>query len=169
MARLADELTVLATMSPAQLRAEWRRVHRTLPPEVPTDILRRAIAWHLQERVHGGLPTATIRELDRVAARLAKSEAAVSSSVRLKPGTRLVRRWQGATYTVLVAEDGFVYDDRRFASLSQIAEAITGAHWSGPRFFGTSKVPPGAAAAKPSPRASANPPAPVTAWETAHA
>lgn len=71
MASLSDELTALATMSPAQLRAEWRRVHRTLPPDVPTDHLRRAIAWRLQERVHGGVPTATLRELDSVAARLA--------------------------------------------------------------------------------------------------
>ena len=157
MTKLADDLTALATMSPAQLRAEWRRVHRTLPPDVPTDHLRRAIAWRLQERVHGGLPTVTLRELDRVAARLAKSGAAVSGSVRLKPGTRLVRRWQGKTYTVIVTGDGFVFDDRRFTSLSQIAEAITGAHWSGPRFFGTGKVPPAAAAAKPPLRASPRP------------
>lgn len=51
-----------------------------------------------------------------------------------------MRRWQGKTYTVVVADDGFILDDRRFASLSQIAGAITGAHWSGPRFFGTGKA-----------------------------
>jgi hypothetical protein len=165
MAKLAEELMALGSMSPPQLRAEWRRVQRTLPPDVPTDILRRAIAWRLQERVHGGLPAATIRELDRVAARLAKSEAAVASTVRLKPGTRLVRRWQGKTYTVVVADDGFVLDDRRYASLSQIAEAITGAHWSGPRFFGTGRVK---TAAKPLPPPSLGQQI-MTVEETAHA
>lgn len=136
MSDLAATIAALATMSPAQLRAEWRRVHRTLPPEVPTDILRRGIAHRMQERVYGGLPVATARELDRLAARLARAGAATVDEVRLKPGTRLVRRWQGATYTVLVTGDGYVLDERRFGSLSQIAAAITGAHWSGPRFFG---------------------------------
>ena len=88
---------------------------------------------------YGGLPAVTARELDRIAARLAKSEAALIGELRLKPGTRLVRRWQGTTYTVTVVDDGYVFDDRRFTSLSQIAEAITGAHWSGPRFFGTTR------------------------------
>lgn len=139
MALLADQLAALATMAPAQLRAEWRRVHRASPPEVPLDILRRGIAFRLQERAYGGLPAATARELNRIAARLAKSEAALIGEMRLKPGTRLVRRWQGTTYTVTVVDDGYVFDDRRFTSLSQIAEAITGAHWSGPRFFGTGR------------------------------
>jgi len=49
---------------------------------------------------------------------------------------RLVRSWQGQTYTVLVSDDGFIFDGRCFSSLSQVAEAITGVHWSGPRFFG---------------------------------
>ena len=142
MATLTEQLAALATMSPAQLRAEWRRVARTPPPEVPGDILRRAIAYRLQERVHGGLASAAARELDRIAARLARSQAALAGERRLKPGTRLVRRWQGTTYAVLVVDDGFVLDDRRFASLSQIAEAITGAHWSGPRFFGLGRTNP---------------------------
>jgi len=53
-----------------------------------------------------------------------------------KPGTRLLREWNGKLHAVLVDDDGFLFDDRRFASLSHIAREITGAHWSGPRFFG---------------------------------
>jgi hypothetical protein len=136
MSDLAATIAALATMPPAQLRAEWRRLHRATPPEVPPDILRRGIAYRLQERAYGGLPPSTARELDRNAARLARSEATVTGDIRLKPGTRLVRRWQGTTYTVTVDDDGYVFKDRRFTSLSQIAEAITGSHWSGPRFFG---------------------------------
>jgi Protein of unknown function (DUF2924) len=51
----------------------------------------------------------------------------------------LVRQWRGHTHTVLVREDGFEYDGQRYRSLTVIAERITGAHWSGPRFFATGK------------------------------
>ncbi len=157
MARLADALAALATMSPAQLRTEWRRVCQTPPPaRLTTDLLRRGIAYRLQERVHGGLPGSHARELDRmVKRRLAEVPRAHGARAtgpdrdepRLRAGTRLVRAWQGRTYHVLVAEHGFVMDDREYPSLSRIAEAITGAHWSGPRFFGIDRKANGRARA----------------------
>ena len=57
----------------------------------------------------------------------------------LKTGARLVRRWRGHVHTVLVLEDGFEYEGQRYRSLTMIAARITGAHWSGPRFFGMTK------------------------------
>ena len=77
------------------------------------------------------------RELVRLASQdrlLAKSSALPAASLR--PGTRLVRSWNGETYSVLVTDDGYVFNDQTFGSLSSIAKAITGAKWSGPRFFG---------------------------------
>lgn len=168
MAALTDQLAALVTMSPAQLRAEWRRVHQAPPSErLTTDLLRRGIAYKLQERVHGGLPSHIARELDRLAKRrLADAAAALTAAAaaaaagadastegtahnavaarrieepRLRPGTRLVRSWQGRTYSVLVTEHGFVMDDREYPSLSRIAQAVTGTHWSGPRFFGITR------------------------------
>ena len=137
MAGLTAELAALATMSPAQLRAEWGRVYRVSPPGLTSDLLMRGIAYRLQERRHGGLTGPTVRELERLAKGPARGDAAVTVRERqLKPGTRLVRQWRDRTHVVLVTHDGFVFDDRRFVSLSQIAKAITGAHWSGPRFFG---------------------------------
>jgi hypothetical protein len=56
-----------------------------------------------------------------------------------KTGTTLVRQWRGRTHKVLVCEDGFEYEGQRYRSLSVIAERITRAHWSGPRFFGLTK------------------------------
>jgi hypothetical protein len=53
-----------------------------------------------------------------------------------RPGTRLVREWNGRSHFVDVSEDGFVFDGKTYRSLSAIAKRITGAHWSGPRFFG---------------------------------
>ena len=60
----------------------------------------------------------------------------VTPGLSLRPGTRLVREWRGRTHTVVVTEDGFEYASKTFPSLTKIAHAITGAHWSGPRFFG---------------------------------
>jgi hypothetical protein len=54
----------------------------------------------------------------------------------MKPGSKLIRDWRGVTHTVLVLENGYEWNGETFNSLSQIARAITGAHWSGPRFFG---------------------------------
>ena len=56
-----------------------------------------------------------------------------------KTGTTLVRQWRGRAHTILVCEDGFEYEGQRYRSLTMIAERITGAHWSGPRFFGLIK------------------------------
>jgi hypothetical protein len=71
----------------------------------------------------------------------AKGSIAVTPDTSLRPGTRLVREWRGRTHTVVVTEDGFEYAGQAFKSLTKIAHAITGAHWSGPRFFGLIRKP----------------------------
>lgn len=139
MARpLEEQLAALTTMSSAHLRAEWMRVHKAPAPPLTSDLLARAIAWHLQEKMHGGVTTATARELRRLKRQLDASGNVSTNAYegRIKPGTRLVRDWGGVSHHVLVLEQGYDYRDRRYASLSQIARDITGAHWSGPRFFG---------------------------------
>jgi hypothetical protein len=137
--KLDDQLTALASMSPAQLRAEWRRIYRDSAPAIGHELLRRAIAHRLQEQVHGGLIPSVSRELDRMAKRLARDGTCGSDRV-LKPGTRLVREWHGRTNHVLVLDQGFQFEDRVYRSLSQVAHAITGAKWSGPRFFGLNQL-----------------------------
>ena len=54
----------------------------------------------------------------------------------LLPGARLVRDWNGTTHVIDVIEEGFVFQANVHKSLTAIAHQITGAHWSGPRFFG---------------------------------
>ncbi len=130
-------LSALAAMSPAQLRAAWRETFRQPPPDMSPELMARAIAWRLQERRHGGLPASVSRELAKVAERLRKTgEVASGNDISLKPGTRLVRSWHGRTINVLVTEDGFEFDGRRYRSLTHISSEVTGTHWSGPRFFG---------------------------------
>ena len=157
MAGLADDLTALATMSPAQLRSEWRRVYRASPPPLTPDLLLRGIAYRLQERVYGGIPPKTVKAIRRLAEQAARTAADPVARVQVRPGTRLVRSWNGMTYSVLVTDDGFMLGARRFASLSHVARAITGAHWSGPRFFGVkaANMTTGAAAVSAGRRAAA--------------
>ena len=68
------------------------------------------------------------------------ADGALSLPPTLKPGMRLVREWRGQMHSVLVLENGFEYHDHRYRSLTEIARHITGAHWSGPRFFGVVQV-----------------------------
>lgn len=135
MSRPDAELGALADMPPAQLKEKWSAMEGTPPPSVPPSLLRRLVAQRLQERRHGALPALVARELSRIAT---GDQAAPSSRNRmsLTPGTRLVREWNGQTVTVEVLEEGFAYADRNWRSLSEIARHVTGAHWSGPRFFG---------------------------------
>lgn len=141
-ARLADQLTALATMSPVQLRNEWQRLQKVPAPRVSPDLLVRGIAYRLQEQALGGLRRSALRELVRVAARSTAGDRRTipaitsASAADLRPGTTLMRSWGDRTWSVVVTDEGLVFDGRRYASLSQIAAEITGAHWSGPRFFG---------------------------------
>lgn len=127
-------------MAPAQLRSVWRDTYRSTAPDIGPDLLRRGIATRLQERVHGSLSAAIKREIERLRKRVERTgKAGHIHAISLKTGTRLVRSWRGKSYHVLVCEDGFCFQGRQYASLSHVAREITGAHWSGPRFFGLKK------------------------------
>jgi len=137
MTRLEKDLAALATMSPAQLRERWSKIDAGPAPSVPASLLRRLLAQRLQEKRHGKLPLLVARELERAAAAGAVgSVPAPQPKVALTPGTRLIREWNGQTIAVEVRDAGFVWNDRTYRSLSEIAREVTGAHWSGPRFFG---------------------------------
>ena len=157
MAGLPDDLSALATMSPVQLRAEWRRVYRAAPPPLTPDLLARGIAYRLQEKVYGGVPPKIVRSIRRLAEQALRNAADPVARIQVKPGTRLIRSWQGTTYSVLVTDDGFMLGERTFGSLSHVAKTITGAHWSGPRFFGVkaARMTTGAAARSETSRARA--------------
>ena len=140
---VATQLNAIVDMDAAKLRAEWRRLYRSQPPKgLSRDLMIRAISYKLQERAYGGLGKATLRKLKSLAQKLeAEGARAFDPRLSLKPGTRLAREWGGQTHSVLVLEEGFEYRGDRHRSLSQIARLITGAHWSGPRFFGIGRAP----------------------------
>lgn len=119
------------------LCCEWRRLYSSEPPRISRDLLIRGIAYRHQELEHGGLSKTTRRKLKTLAKMFRTTgRIAPDPGVSLKPGARLVREWRGRTHTVIVTEDGFDYAGTSYPSLTKIAKKITGAHWSGPRFFG---------------------------------
>lgn len=128
---------VQADPSLDELRREWRHLYKSDPPKISRDLLALGIAYRRQEIEHGGLGKATIRKLQTLAKALRiTGRVGPAPSLTLKPGARLVREWRGRTHTVTVTEDGFDYAGTSYPSLTMIARKITGAHWSGPRFFG---------------------------------
>jgi hypothetical protein len=138
LSRLQKELDSLASLSPAQLRNKWSKVEGSTPPSVPPSLLRRLVAQRLQERRNGSLPVLVVRELARIK-KDGPRAAPGRPQVELTSGTRLVREWNGQTISVEVLEEGFCYAERTWRSLSEIARHVTGAHWSGPRFFGLTR------------------------------
>jgi len=137
MADPLQKLAGLAAMPPAALRAEWRRVYRTPAPALSPDLLARGIAYRLQEMREGGLPVTAERQLLRLVMQNdSSSSPAMPASATLRPGTKMVRSWNGETYQVLVTDSGYLFNNRCYGSLSKIAHEITGTKWSGPRFFG---------------------------------
>ena len=134
------EIAGLPNRSTQDLRLGWRKLHRTGPPlGLSRDLMIRALANELQERAHGGPSTALRRRLQTMARELDKGASSFDPSIVPKTGATLVRQWRGHTHTVLVREDGFEYEGQCYRSLTVIAGRITGAHWSGPRFFGLTK------------------------------
>lgn len=127
---LSDRLDALAAMPPAQLRDEWQRVYRDAAPRLSPDLLRHGIAYRLQEHAFGGL-SATYR---------AALKSEVQTRPSLMPGTELVRGWNGRSIRVRVVDQGYLFEDKSYRSLSAIARAVTGTAWCGPRFFGLTDV-----------------------------
>jgi hypothetical protein len=136
--RLAAEIAKLSSLDPRELKDRWKDLYGTEPPaKISRDLMRRAIAYRLQERAFGGLKPATLRLLDRAAEDAYARRPIDTGQVRvIKPGTALIREWNGATHQVTVLEEGVSYQNKRYHSLSEVARAITGSRWSGPLFFG---------------------------------
>ena len=140
VAELDGEIAGLVDRSTKELRHVWRTSHHTGPPQgLSRDLMIRGLADKLQQRAHGGPSRALQRRLQILAGEFERGARSFDPGIILKTGAMLVRQWRGRAHTVLVREDGFEYEGRRYRSLTVIAEQITGAHWSGPRFFGVSK------------------------------
>lgn len=131
----------VASLTREELVDIWIKAYRRPPPKgISRRLLEHAAAYHFQSEVRGGLSPNAIRALARVPldrSRMDTDASGVGDRRSLPSGSRLIREWHGKVHTVDVTDGGYLYRGKQFRSLSEVARAITGARWSGPRFFGT--------------------------------
>jgi hypothetical protein len=141
-----EALSRLPELNLGELRQQWRTLYKAeASPHLSRELLVRAVAFRMQEVALGGLRPGRQRQLRQIAQQFKQTGAAnTPPRPELKPGTRLVREWQGRTYEVLVLDDGFSWQDTHHRSLSALARKITGTAWSGPLFFGLKRNRPAA-------------------------
>jgi Protein of unknown function (DUF2924) len=128
----------LAALSTYDLRERWADLYGMAPAlRISRDVLVRGVAYRIQEAAQGGLGKSCRRQLLRLAEALRDGGAIPATQGQsFKAGTKLIREWKGKVHEVVIAGDGYVWGGERYRSLSEIARAITGTRWSGPRFFG---------------------------------
>lgn len=124
-----EEVRALRALDLRELRLKWKERYGCPPTFRSTELLRRVLAWRIQEEAFGGLDSETKRLLRR-------SSERVSARQTLTQGTVLRREWKGVVHEVTVTADGFAYGGKSWKSLLVIATEIAGSRWNGPRFFG---------------------------------
>ena len=138
--QLDSALAGLAYAPLESLRKLWARRYGRLPPRsLSRRLLEYAAAYDLQAKIYGGLKPAVRRKLLQAAAngRDRRKRGNGRKPQAIPPaGSRLVREWHGRSHTVEVTDHGFLHAGQYYRSLSEVARAITGVRWSGPRFFG---------------------------------
>jgi hypothetical protein len=135
---LYAEIDALQSETTLQLRQRWKALYGTEPPpRASRDLLTRAVAYRLQERVLGGLSASTRRLLEQIADNAtAHRPTRVRPQRKLHPGAILLRNWGGVQHQVTVLQSGLQFRGKQYRSLSEVARIITGSRWSGPLFFG---------------------------------
>ena len=139
-AAVRDRLHLIPTLARSDLIDHWIAAHGRPPPKAMSRrLLEYACAYTMQSKAFGPLTSATRRKLNRREngkAKTTRQSAPAKKSKSPAPGTRLIREWHGRTYIVDVVESAYRWNGHSYSSLSHVARAITGARWSGPRFFG---------------------------------
>lgn len=129
-------ITDIKNSNRIELTKRWETSLWALPPTgISQDLMRHILAYEVQLKVHGDLDNKSKRALSIRRIKGSKT-ANRKPSHKLKTGAQIIREWNGDTHKVDVTPDGFEWRGQPYRSLSAIAKAITGAHWSGPRFFG---------------------------------
>lgn len=133
-AKISARMSELGELDRSGLRVSWIKTFKKPPPHfLSMMFMRKALIREAQCSIYGGVP-ANLKRALKLAADGKSPRVTTMPSVR--PGTQLIREWNGRRYQVDVSDDGYRFNGERFKSLSAIALLITGTTWSGPRFFG---------------------------------
>src|SRR6185295_3969881 len=148
-ARTLDvEIAHLRDLDIGGLQIRWQNVFRRRPPpHLPRHLLFRILAYRLQADRLGDLNAESQRLLDGAGSPQDAGTRALDAGrliADVRPGTMLPREWNGQMHRVAVLAEGFAWNGKTYPSLSKIAQAITGARWNAPKFFGLRDKPKGA-------------------------
>lgn len=136
----------IAQIPLAELRQKWAEYWGVHPHAlIGRTMLEKSLKFRIRERETGDLPPDIQARLDQLIKNYRRSPKCFDESrSEIKPGTRLVRHYNGQRYSVLVQAKGYEYQGRRYGSLSNIASEITGNRRNGWDFFGLKREKIGA-------------------------
>lgn len=124
----------LQSMDRAALLTTWVGLFAAPAPKgMSRPFLRYFLSFEIQTRNAGGLPKGFLKKLNK------SSGTGTTRKPHLAEGGRIMREWNGTTHVVEVSDAGYRWNAQDYRSLSAVARAITGARWSGPRFFGLNR------------------------------
>jgi hypothetical protein len=137
-AAVEAEINRIASLNKSGLKALWHELYKSEPPlAFGPDLLRRSLAYKVQERAYGGLSPRVRRELDTIVRQISRRPSSrIELPRRIKSGAVLIRERKGKIFRVTVVDDRFLHEGTTYSNLSEIAGLITGTNWNGPRFFG---------------------------------
>ena len=142
--KITDQIAELFRQSRNQLLGQWQELYGKIPPSgIRREVMIPFLAYRIQENAQGGLSASARAQIKSVARDLecARKSPNRATRLRIKTGTRILRRWGSEMHEVSVTETGYEYRGHGYRSLSEIARLITGTRWSGPAFFGLKKPP----------------------------
>lgn len=150
LAALIARLAEIQAMTTGQLRAEFQHLSGRPTGSWNREWLRRKVSWLIQESQRqraDGVEFPTLVPEVRDQPRSPRLDAPIQVlpdrgiwDPRLpRPGSILIREYRGLRLIVNVLERGYEWNGQTYSSLSAVARAITGAHWSGPLFFSLRK------------------------------
>ena len=138
----------LSSLSRNELVGKWQKVFQLTPaPTARKEFLIKHLAWEIQAQEQSGYSAQTKKKLETLTKDLNQNQdikdeklnALKPKTLTIKPGTKLIREYQGVNHEVLVLEKGYQYNDEFYKSLSAIANKITSSRWNGKVFFGLKK------------------------------
>lgn len=124
-----------------ELRKIWTCAWELKPhSRIGRTMLLKSLKYKILEHKTQGLTAEQRQRLEQLIKSYKRNPSYFDENTpALKPGTRLVRHWNGTRCSVLVQNTGYEYKGRNYSSLSQVAFEITGTRWNGWVFFGLKK------------------------------